>query len=205
MFSNSSGNHSDNIILQIDSLLKAAGISLAALEALTVNLGPGSFTGLRIGMSVVTALAQAAKIPIVGFNAFEAIAFDLKTAEGDFLAVIACRGDEYYAAQYKASSGQVELIGKYSIININAYRTPSQTLRLIGAGAEKFYYNLPDRSSGKLVLDNEWAEFPTLKSFAELTKENFEEKASPGHNPPDLFYLALSQAEVNYDRKKYNN
>lgn len=205
LISDSSGNHSENIIIQIDNLLKSNNLKLADMDALSINIGPGSFTGLRIGMAAVSALAQAASIPITGFNAFEAIAHDLRSCAGDFLAVISCRGDEFYTAQYRAASGQVELIGEYRIIDIKKFNAPSQKLNLIGSGAEKFYRKLSDDLKSEFILDDDWEQFPCLRSFAELAVENLEIKSNAGHKPPDLFYLALSQAEVKYGQNKSLN
>ena len=205
LVSDSAGNHSENIIVQIDNLLQSNGLNLDAVDALSINIGPGSFTGLRIGMAAVAALSQAKSIPITGFNAFEAIAHDLKSHNGDFLAVIPCRGDEFYCAHYQAAPGRVELIGVYQIIDIKKYPEPLENLRLIGSGAEKFYGKVAEDTRSKVVLDENWDKFPELRSFAELTVANFEEKSCAGHNPPDLFYLALSQAEVKHGQKKSDN
>ena len=64
-------SHGVTIIKKIDELLQSAAMSSNELEAAVVSLGPGSFTGLRIGLAVIKGIAVAAGIPVVGVNMFE--------------------------------------------------------------------------------------------------------------------------------------
>lgn len=67
---------SDNILLKIDELLKLHNLSLNDLDCLATNIGPGSFTGLRVAITLVKALSICNNLKVVAFNSFEAIEYN---------------------------------------------------------------------------------------------------------------------------------
>ncbi|MCU7496357.1 MAG: tRNA (adenosine(37)-N6)-threonylcarbamoyltransferase complex dimerization subunit type 1 TsaB [Ignavibacteria bacterium] len=67
--------HSEKLIEVVDEVLKSAGVGLNEVQAVAVSSGPGSFTGLRIGMSAVKGLAIGAELPVIPVPTFEALAF----------------------------------------------------------------------------------------------------------------------------------
>ena len=115
--SDSRGNHSEKNILQIARMLAEAGKKLDDIGLLAINLGPGSFTGLRIGLAAMAGISQARAIPLAGHNAFEIIARDILDLNGKVWALIHCRGEEFYCARYETRDKRVELIGDYLILN----------------------------------------------------------------------------------------
>ncbi|RWC96048.1 MAG: tRNA (adenosine(37)-N6)-threonylcarbamoyltransferase complex dimerization subunit type 1 TsaB [Mesorhizobium sp.] len=66
--------HAEHLMAVIDAALKAAGTGYAGLDAIAVSVGPGSFTGLRVGVSTARGLALALKIPAIGVTTLEALA-----------------------------------------------------------------------------------------------------------------------------------
>lgn len=68
------GTHSESIVRAVDLVLSTAGLSLADLSAVAVTSGPGSFTGLRIGMATAKGLSLAAGVPLAGFSTLEVLA-----------------------------------------------------------------------------------------------------------------------------------
>ena len=68
--------HSEMLMPNIDTLLKLGSVNKCDLTAIAVSIGPGSFTGLRIGLATAKALAYALKIPIVGVSSLEALSYN---------------------------------------------------------------------------------------------------------------------------------
>ncbi len=97
------GTHSTRLMGMVRTALDAAGVSLADLDGLAVTRGPGSFTGLRIGISTVKGLALAADRPTVGISALDALAYPLSMANDPVWALIDARKGEVYAAAYRFS------------------------------------------------------------------------------------------------------
>jgi tRNA threonylcarbamoyladenosine biosynthesis protein TsaB len=80
-------NHSDQLITMIDSALAEAGLSLHDLDGVAVGAGPGSFTGLRIGMSTAKGLCFAAGVPLWSISSLAALAHDARAHAGRTVAV----------------------------------------------------------------------------------------------------------------------
>ena len=70
-------NHSEKITLFIDSVMKKAGISYNQLDAVAVSMGPGSYTGLRIGVSTAKGICYAVSKPLIAVETLEAMAYGI--------------------------------------------------------------------------------------------------------------------------------
>jgi tRNA threonylcarbamoyladenosine biosynthesis protein TsaB len=96
--------HAARLLAAAEEALGAAGVGWEQLDRLAVGVGPGSFTGLRIGIATARALAQARGLPVVGVSSLEALA---RGAEAPLvLAVLDARRGEAFAAAYKGSGGR---------------------------------------------------------------------------------------------------
>lgn len=90
--------HSEQIVPHIETALRLAGLGRADLTGIVVTSGPGSFTGLRIGLATAKAMAFALQIPIVGVNTMHALMYNYKNAAGSLLSLLdAQKGNVYYS------------------------------------------------------------------------------------------------------------
>ena len=123
------GSHSDDLVALIDRALADAGLSLAALDAVAVGAGPGSFTGLRIAMATAKGLCFAAGRPLWPVSSLAALALDAadtlaagdppeETAGALFVPLLDARRDEVFAGLYRAEGGGVTAIAPDSVIPI---------------------------------------------------------------------------------------
>ncbi len=109
------GAHARDLIVRIDGLLREAGLESDALQGIAVSSGPGSFTGVRIGMATAQGLAYALRIGLAGISTLEALARSvLEAGEGErgtvCPAIDAGRG-EVYAALFGAEHDEVRRLG----------------------------------------------------------------------------------------------
>lgn len=88
------------LLRSLDRLLDWAGYSLADLGGIAVNVGPGAFTGIRVGLATAQGLAMASGKPLVGCSAFEALVALVAEWEGAICPVLEARKGEVYAALY---------------------------------------------------------------------------------------------------------
>jgi tRNA threonylcarbamoyladenosine biosynthesis protein TsaB len=96
--------HAARLLAAAEEALAAAGVGWEQVDRLAVGVGPGSFTGLRIGIATARALAQARGLPLVGVSSLEALA---RGAEAPVvLAVLDARRGEAFAAAYRGSGGR---------------------------------------------------------------------------------------------------
>jgi tRNA threonylcarbamoyladenosine biosynthesis protein TsaB len=97
---NSQGPHSANFMPMIDKCLQDCGCSLKDLDAIAITSGPGSFTGIRIGMATVKGLSLASGVPIIAISTLEALAFNLVLSDYLVCPVLNARKNEVYTAAY---------------------------------------------------------------------------------------------------------
>jgi tRNA threonylcarbamoyladenosine biosynthesis protein TsaB len=99
--------HSENILVCIDSVMKKRGITPSGISALGVGVGPGLFTGLRVGISCAHAFAQSLNVPLVYFSSLEltviSSTFDLNLNRGECIVGRDARRNELYAACFELS------------------------------------------------------------------------------------------------------
>lgn len=105
----SAQTHNRRLLQAIDLLLRQTGWDIGAIDAFAVTVGPGSFTGLRIGMSTVKALAWSLAKPFVGVSSLDALAGALPYAHMPVCPILDARKKEVYFATYRstANGGQI--------------------------------------------------------------------------------------------------
>ena len=135
-------NHSEKITLFIASVMNKTGISYSRLDAVAVSMGPGSYTGLRIGVSTAKGLCYAAEKPLIAIDTLHAMAFGGKTkaASGNpvLVPMIDARRMEVYAEIFDENINKIEDT-KAMIINENSFSEykSDHEVWLFGDGADK--------------------------------------------------------------------
>lgn len=110
-------NHTVELMAQIVRLLDLAHVQKGDLSAIGVALGPGSFTGLRVGMSVAKGLAFAAHLPLVGIPTLDTVAQPHAFQSMPIWAVLGAGRGRYSVARYLAGNGAVHRSGDYALVN----------------------------------------------------------------------------------------
>ena len=134
--------HTRRLMPMIDRVLEDCGLSLDDMDGLAVTLGPGSFTGLRIGLSTIKGLAFAASKPVAGVSALDVLARQVPFADCRICAMIDARKDEVYAADYQWRKDGLEPLRKARaappeavLAEIAALTTPCL---FVGNGARRY-------------------------------------------------------------------
>lgn len=142
-------SHSKILTVFISELLKELDIHVQALDALALSLGPGSYTGLRIGASVIKGLAYGSTLPVIGIDTLEVLTNrilsennyrspDLKTTDFLFRPMIDARRMEVYSALYNQTLQQLHPV-EAIILDVDSFQEEleKQTILFFGDGAEK--------------------------------------------------------------------
>ncbi len=95
--------HSENLMPMIQQAFKQANLTLKEIDLLVCDKGPGSFTGIRIGIATIKAFHDSLAIPCVGANSLESLAYSIKK-EGFIASIIDCKNDNCYFALYELKS-----------------------------------------------------------------------------------------------------
>ena len=103
--------NADALRTVVEEVLDAAHLTVEALGGIAVSIGPGSFTGLRIGVSFVKGLVVASDVPVIAVPTLEAIAHNCWSARGTVCVVVDAKQDKLYAACYRATRGRFTPLG----------------------------------------------------------------------------------------------
>ena len=103
----SSRSLTTQIIPTIHQLLRLASLNVGALEGLAVSIGPGTFTGLRVGLATLTAFRLALDIPLVGVSTLEGLVWNLPSSDLPILSTVAIREEMVYWGIFRWQENQV--------------------------------------------------------------------------------------------------
>jgi tRNA threonylcarbamoyladenosine biosynthesis protein TsaB len=130
----------EQIVDNIDSTLKSAGLSLKDVEGIGVGLGPGSWTGIKVGVTVGKMLAFSTAKPVAGIPTLEALAYGARRESPLVYAVISVGiKDTVYAARYRLINDEVIREGEYFAGNIRELAgIITEPVMLIGSGVAQY-------------------------------------------------------------------
>lgn len=190
--------HSRTLVPMAEDLLKNCGITLAEIDCIAVAAGPGSFTGLRIGVAAAKGLAWPGNKLCAGVSTLEAMAWPLAFASGDICAVMDARRSQVYNARFESACGVITRLCQDRALSIdelaNELKARGKEQILVGDGAKLCYNELTKRGLSvsmappHLVLQSAWG---VARAAVELQKKNALTTAS--ELAPS--YHRLSQAE----------
>jgi tRNA threonylcarbamoyladenosine biosynthesis protein TsaB len=138
--------HSRHLMAMIDSTLGLAGLKLSMTDGLAFTCGPGSFTGLRIGISTILGLSAATGKPIVGVSGLDALAVQAAAPEVTICPLIDGRRNEVYCARYRWINGELVKEAAEQVLSPELAVTGLNTPALFsGNGAQLYQALIRDR------------------------------------------------------------
>ena len=196
--------HSETLMPMVDFLLKTAKISAESLDAIAVSRGPGSFTGIRIGIGAAKGLAQGWRLPCVGVSTLEGLAWNFQGMDATVCAVMDARCRQVYTALFRSDSEGVHRLRKDEAISLDELEKILSHLEgkvmLTGDGAQLCFRELSGKC-GNLCLAPPLLRFQRASSvaFAAIEQLKTESPLSPAELMPE--YLRLPQAERELNKK----
>ncbi len=210
-FTNVKLTHSQTLMPMIENLLNSSKIQLSDIDGFAISNGPGSFTGIRIGISAVKGLAAAKKVPCVGVSTLLAMAYNYLDTDCIVCAVMDARCNQFYNAIFDIENNEItrlcddralmcdELLDKVKKISQNS----DKRVIIVGDGADAFYKAACDNIIN-VKKAHPSREFQNAVGVGYASLNSFEngEPLSPNEILP--FYLRLPQAERELKMKKEN-
>lgn len=207
-YQNTGLTHSQTIMVMAQDLLKQCGKSVSDLTAVAVAKGPGSFTGIRIGVAAAKGFAWGAELPLWGVSTLEAMALSLGAWQGYVCAVMDARRSQVYNALFRVDCGKYTRIREDRAISLQELgedvKNLSEPIFLVGDGSVLCYNTLSEKVPG-LILPPE-ARMHQRASGVALEAERL--LRSGGTFPAGALvpnYLRLSQAERERNEKLMQN
>ncbi|OUM85556.1 MAG: tRNA N6-adenosine(37)-N6-threonylcarbamoyltransferase complex dimerization subunit TsaB [Bacillus thermozeamaize] len=116
VITNQKKNHSVRLMPTVDSLLRSLGVGPGDLQMIAVAMGPGSYTGVRIGVTSAKMMAWALKIPLVGVSTLMGMAASLGPVDGWICPLIDARRGRVYTGLYRREGGRLRLVQKEMVV-----------------------------------------------------------------------------------------
>ena len=112
--------HSETLMVLVDSLFKNSKISLSEIEAVAVSIGPGSFTGLRVGIAAAKGIATGLCLPCIGVETLKAFAYYFLGHECFVCSCVDARRDKTYCALFEVKGFEVKRVVKDSVKDVSS-------------------------------------------------------------------------------------
>jgi tRNA threonylcarbamoyladenosine biosynthesis protein TsaB len=196
-YQNTGMTHSQTLLVMAEDLLKQIGKTAADVTAVAVAAGPGSFTGVRIGVAAAKGFAWAKELPCYGVSTLEAMALSLGIFEGTVCACMDARRAQVYNGLFSVKNGEISRISEDRAISIADLSAELQNIQgpiyLVGDGAELVKRTLTDLPNLILPAEHRRHQRATGVGLAALKQIAAGMDADPNALTPN--YLRLSQAE----------
>ena len=161
-------SHAERLHVFIEEIIKEAGINLNDLSAIAVSQGPGSYTGLRIGVSAAKGLCFALGIPLIAVDTLQVLASQVNVTEGLIIPMIDARRMEVYSAIFNPKFDKKrEILAE--IIDQNSFSDIGEKLYFVGDCAEKCKAILTKENH--VFLED--IKYPSAKEMSVLSFEKF--------------------------------
>ena len=189
--------HTARLIPLIDELLWSAGCSLEELDALCVGLGPGSFTGVRIGVSTLKSMSYALQKPLVGVCTLDALAFGLRQAGTPICAMLDARRREVYAAVYHSPptrDSDILCVSMHELVE----QLPEPTL-LVGSGADVYREQLEELAGERIHFAEPVFGVPRAALLTQIALSRVVDGTTDDFMAITPIYVRKPEAEVQYE------
>lgn len=197
-FLNNGLTHSQTLLPLIDAALSAAGRKIEDMDAIAVSSGPGSFTGVRIGLATAKGLALGIGKPILPVPTLLALAHNVASYEGVIVPIMDARRGEVYTATYRAEGGVLREICPMRAMPLSGLLPELDTALFVGDGVPVHKEKIMAEMGGRAQFAPAHLLYHRASSVALAAKDV--EPISPHRAEP--FYLRLSQAEREYLEKR---
>ncbi|MFI0489917.1 tRNA (adenosine(37)-N6)-threonylcarbamoyltransferase complex dimerization subunit type 1 TsaB [Flavobacterium sp.] len=162
-------SHAERLHVFIEEIIKEAGITFQDLSAIAVSQGPGSYTGLRIGVSAAKGLSFALDIPLIAVDTLQVLASQVKVSNGFIIPMLDARRMEVYSAIFTTNFEKKRAI-QAEIITENSFEDLQETLYFVGDCADKCKTVLVKENF--IFLDE--IKYPSAKEMSLLSFEKYQ-------------------------------
>lgn len=195
--------HAELLAPSIEFACRQARVRLAEVSAVAVDVGPGLFTGLRVGVAAAKAMAQALRVPMIGLSSLDLLAFTSRATDRLIVAVVDARKGEVYSAFYRQVPGGVQRLSPYRVCGpadlAADLAARSEWCLAVGDGALRYGRVLA--AERKVELGTVGTAYPSAAALVELAHPRALREEFVRPSEIEVLYLRKADAEINWERR----
>ena len=200
--------HSEKLMPLVQQLLQEVQLTMQDLDAIAVTQGPGSFTGLRIGMATAKGLAQGARKQLLAVPTLDCLAYNLIHYSGILCPIMNAQKKQVYTALYRSKADGLERLSDYQAIAAEQLAQQLQALQqdvwFVGDGVEAFAEVFSTQLGQYCHFADGHQSFPRAGSLAMLAVQKAEQQQFDDLFQTELLYIRKSEAEVQWEAQHQN-
>ncbi len=196
--------HSSILMPAIKELFKIMDLKIEEIHGVAVSIGPGSFTGLRIGLSVAKGLSYACSLPLLGIPTLEAMSFSLAGIPNLICPILESKKDEIYDVVFRGGES-LHRIMDYKCEDIHSLLARLSPLRekiiFLGDGIKRYRDNIKIKIGKDALFIDSQINLPMATNVAFLGLNKLIKKEEDDISKLSPFYLRKSEAEIVWEKK----
>lgn len=202
---NNKKTHSQMLLPMIKSVMDSLSLTMEDIDVVACSEGPGSFTGIRIGIATAKGLASPRKIPVCTVPTLEAMAYNLPFCKNTVVPIMDARRNQVYCAAYAWQDGEFEQVLEPAAKGIDAFLSELENIcgsfTFVGDGVGAYEGIIKDRLGERAAFSKPNASLQNASSVCALACRYIKENKLKTYLTAQPVYLRKSQAEREYAEK----
>lgn len=195
--------HAETLAPAIDFLCQESGIDLGTVGVIAVDVGPGLFTGLRVGVATAKAMASALGVPVVGWSSLDLLAYPHRRSGGLIASVVDARRGEVFWALYGAVPGGVQRQSDYTVSRPETLASELHALHqdvlVVGDGARRYLGEL--EGLDHVAVAESSAAYPSAAVLVELALPQAQRGDACAAEEVAPLYLRQADVRINWAQR----
>jgi tRNA threonylcarbamoyladenosine biosynthesis protein TsaB len=195
--------HAEFLVPAIKYISNEAGVSLTSVAGVAVGLGPGLFTGMRVGVATAKAMAQALRVPIIGIPSLDLLAYGVRHSSRLICATVDARRGEVFTAFYRQVPGGVQRLSEYVVWPperlAGEVQARSEETLFVGNGALVYRDRLP--RGARIEHASVSQAFPAAPALVELALPRFVREDTDPLLELEPLYVRKTDAEIAWEKR----
>lgn len=201
------GSRGGKLLPMIDSVLREAGVAPSAIEAIAVSVGPGSFTGVRVGLATAKGMVLGTHAVLIGVSTLEALAAEYARRKAIVCALLDAGRGEVYAGLYQYTDAELEQLSPEAVLSpeaiaVQVLALTAGEIHLIGDGVARYRERLEVAFQGRArVTDEGCNAVPRAALVARLAFRQLQKAGGTGLEREVMpVYLRRAEADMNWEK-----
>jgi tRNA threonylcarbamoyladenosine biosynthesis protein TsaB len=192
--------HAEMLTPQIEFVARQARVDLAEIGVVAVDIGPGLFTGLRVGVASAKVIAQALSVPMIGISSLDLVAFSVRHSPKLIASCLDARRNEVFTSLYRAVPGGIQRVSEPRVSTPDELQSEliaaSEDVLVVGDGAQRYSSTLGSIQGLEFAGDD--LSFPSARSLVELAHPRALREEFVAIDEIEPLYLRKPDAEINW-------